>query len=173
MLQLAQDYLTSIKYTLMKKLVVLFSAAVLLFACKNEEKQVNEIPEDIAPIDHQQAVQPGDVGDMDDIELDQGEPWEVEPEISEGIGRIAELVSNYSTRTAADYQELGAKIGEEKKKFEAGISNDAVYASNLRIYLNSLEKKIDRLKEVGSTQEGEEVLRELEEQLELYSSYFL
>ena len=157
----------------MKKTLILLLAVTLFSGCKNEEEQTSEIPETAAPIDHEQAVQPGDVGDMDDIQLDQGEPWEVKPEISESMEQISGLISDRSFQTATEYRELGAELEEERKELENILETDADYNSNLRIYLSSLDEKIKQLKQVSSTQEGDRLITELEQQLQLYPNYFL
>lgn len=156
----------------MKKNLIFLFVIFIIAACKNEEQQATEMPETAAPIDHEQAVQPGDVGDMDDIQLDQGEPWVVKQEISERIDNISQLVSNYSLQAAEDYQNLGKKLQKEQEELEKVLETNADYSRDLQVYLKSLGQKIDRLQQVNSVQEGERLLSEVKKQLQLYSSYF-
>ena len=100
---------------------------------------------------------------MDDIQLDQGEPWEVKPEISEGIERISELISDHSFQSTADYQELGVNLEEERKELQKALETDVDYRSNLKIYFASLDKNISQLKQVNSIQEGDRLVSELEQ----------
>ncbi len=156
----------------MKNTLILLLVIFLFAACKNEEQQTPEIHESVTPIDHDQAVHPENVGDLDDIELDQGEAWKVKPEISERIEKISEDISDYSLEAAEDYRELGAKLQEERKELERVMETNAEYYSDLEVYLNSLEKKLEQLRQVNAVQEGERLVKEVEEQLQRFSSYF-
>lgn len=156
----------------MKKTLILLFVVILFAACKNEKEQRSEMNETAPKIDHEQAVHPENVGELDDIQLNQGEPWEVKPEISERIDRISQTISDYSLEATKDYRELGAKLQEEKKELETLIESNAEYRSNLEAYLNSLEEKIERLRQVSAVQEGKRLVDEVEEQLQRFSSYF-
>lgn len=153
----------------MRNIFLLLTAFALFTSCKNNEEQSTETA---SPIDHQQAVHPENVGDLDDIELNEGELWQVEPEISEGIRRISETVENSNPQSAEDYRNLGNKLEEERKNLENYRKNDQPYDTNLDIYLKALDQKTEELKQVSSETEGARLVAEIENHLEDYSSYF-
>lgn len=153
----------------MRNIFLLLTAFALVTGCKNPEEQGRE---PASPIDHQQAVHPENVGDLDDIQLDNGDLWKVEPEISEGIQRISEIVGNSNPQSADEYRELGRKIEEERKNIEDKRENNKPYDTHLNIYIRHLEQKIEALQEVNSEEEGEHFKAEIEKHLQAYTSYF-
>ncbi len=156
----------------MKKTLILLFVVFLFAACKNEKEQTSEMPETVSPIDHEKAVHPENIGDLDNIRLDQGKPWKVKPEISVSINSISETISKHSFQNAADYRELGAKLQEQRREYEKVRGTKAEENVNVEIYLNALDNKIERMAQVSSVQEGERVVAELEEQLQQFPTYF-
>ena len=140
-------------------------------SCKSNEEQRQE---PASPIDHQQSVHPENVGDLDDIELNEGELWMVEPAISEGIQRISQILENSNPQSTDDYRNLAGRLEEEeeRKNLEDKRENSQPYDSSLNIYLEPLDQKIQALQEVNSEAEGERIKAEIEAHLQAYTSYF-
>lgn len=152
----------------MRNFFLILFALALVMSCKNNEEQRLETD---SSIDHQQAVHPENVGDLDDIELNNGELWKVEPEMSEGIQRISGIVENSDPQSADNYRDLGRRLEEERKNLEDKRDNQP-YDTNLNIYFGPLEQKIKALQEVNSIEEGERLKAEIEKHLQAYTSYF-
>lgn len=98
--------------------------------------------------------------------------WTVDPEISEGIRRISEIVENSNPQSADYYRTLGRRLEEERKNLEDKRENTQPYDTNLNLYFGALEQKIKALQEVNSKAKGERIKAEIEEHLQDYSSYF-
>lgn len=153
----------------MKNTFALLIAVALLCACKNNEEQASE---SASPIDHQQSVQPGNVGDLDDIELNEGDLWKVFPHISEGIESMIEIVNSNNPEYVEEYQALGENLYEETRELENYIQSDQIYSTSLNQYWNSLEQKIENLRKVNSEEEAAQIVSEIEQHLHSFSSYF-
>lgn len=153
----------------MRKIFLFFITLALVTSCKNNKDQNSKSS---SPIDHQQAVMPENVGDLDDIELNEGKLWQVSSEISKGIQRLSEIVEKSDPRSADDYQSLGRRLEGKWKNIEGQRESDQPYDSNLNIYLRALEQKIKGLQEVNSEEEGARIKAEIERNLQAYSSFF-
>ncbi len=104
------------------------------------------------------------VGNLDDIELTEGELWEVDPEILEGIDRISQTLEKSNPESIDDYRALGRKLEEGRKNLEDQRESTQPYDSNRSIYLGPLEQKTEALQEVDSKEEGERLKAEIEKQ---------
>lgn len=111
-------------------------------------------------------------GDLDDIELNNGELWKVEPEISEGMGRISHIVESSNPQSVNDYRNLGKRFEEERQNLADKRETVQPYDTNLNIYFGPLEQKIEALQEVNSIEEGENLKAQIEQHLQAYTSYF-
>ena len=93
---------------------------------------------------------------MDDIQLDQGEPWEVKPE---NFRTYLRSFFSVDSRLSG----IGVNLEEERKELQKALETDADYRSNLETYFASLDKNISQLKQVNSIQEGGRLVSELEQ----------
>lgn len=141
---------------------------VLLTGCRNNEEQTTENP----PIEHNEAVHPEHVGAEDDIELNNGDQWEVNKQTTEGVENLSQVLENNTASTVEEYRELGNKLEEEKNNLDSTATANQPYSPNLDTYLERLEEKISQLQEVETEEEGERLTSELEDILSSYSNYF-
>lgn len=151
--------------------VFLLITSLFLMSCKNNPEQTTE---NTPTIEHSEAVHPEQVGWEDDIELDQGNQWQVERGTTAGVQRMSQILKNTTARSTQEYRELGQELEQEKKNLDSQRTrNNNVSDENLDIYLEPLDEKIKQLQEVESEEEGARLKSELERHLYAYSNYFV
>ena len=153
----------------MRNIFLILLGVTLFTACKNNEEKAAD---PAAPIDHQQAVHPENVGDLDDIELNNGDLWQVDTEISDQIRMMDQTLESSSPQTVEDYRALGNDLKEQKTMLDNQRQTGKEYDSNLNLYLGPLEENINKLQNVDSIEEGERLTSSIEQNLQTYSSYF-
>lgn len=144
------------------------SALLLLTGCKNREHTVEPRPED-----ETLAESPDTSRWEDDIQLNQGAPWEMNRETTEGIRNMSSMLENTPARTVEEYRELGNALEEQRKNIYRTNNQEGPSNDNLKIYLGPLNEKIRQLQEVRSIEEGSRLKSELEKHLYTYSNYFV
>jgi hypothetical protein len=149
-------------------LTLIFS--IFLTGCK-ENRQTEEIN---PTIEHKEAVHPEQLGREDDIELDEGNQWQVDKETTEGVQGMSGLIKNSNPGSVEEYRELGERMEEERNNLKNERTGEENASSkNLNIYMDALNEKIQELKEVESVEEGSRIKSELEQHLYAWSNYFV
>ena len=141
----------------------------VLTGCRDNQEQNSDT---VTPLEDSEAVHPEQVGNEDDIQLDNGNQWQVKRATTEGVQRMREIIQNNSSRTVEEYRELGEYLSEEQIKLDRHTEH-APATQNLELYLAPLDEKIEQLQEVNTAEEGARLKSELEQHLSTYSNYFV
>lgn len=107
-----------------------------------------------------------------DIELDGGSKWIANPETTEGIEKMQQLVENSAPATPEDFRSLGDQLNDEKNLLLKQCTMKGSAHNNLHIYLQPLMGRIGELQEVESAERGKELIAEIQEHLKAYYNYF-
>lgn len=110
---------------------------------------------------------------QDSIQLNAGNPWQMNRETTEGMGRISERLRNDEAGTVEEYRELGNELQRERENLDRSRTPNNPSDDNLNLYLEPLDEKIRQLQEVESVEEGDRLKSELEQHLHAYSDYFV
>lgn len=110
---------------------------------------------------------------QDSIQLNEGRPWQMNRETTEGMGRISERIRNSRAETVEEYRELGNELQRERQNLDRSRTPNNPSDDNLNLYLEPLDEKIRQLQEVESVEEGDRLKSELEQHLHAYSDYFV
>ena len=110
---------------------------------------------------------------IEGLKLNNGEKWKANPETTEGIDKMIQLTSSFTSEpTIEDYQNLGLSLEEQKKYILNQCTMDGIAHDNLHKYLMPLIRRINGIKEVESTDKGIKILNYIKKHLAAYKDYF-
>ena len=110
---------------------------------------------------------------IEGLELNNGEKWKANPETTEGIDKMIQLTSSFTSEpTIEDYQNLGLSLEEQKKYILNQCTMDGIAHDNLHKYLMPLIRRINGIKEAESTDKGANILNYIKKHLAAYKDYF-
>lgn len=109
---------------------------------------------------------------VNEIALDNGAKWVANLETNEGVDKMLGMIKQSDPKTVEDYHDLAAKLNEEKNYVVKECTMTGPSHDNLHIFLHPLIEKIDGLLQVSTTDEGNQIVESIIENLEAYSNYF-
>lgn len=110
---------------------------------------------------------------QEDMALDNGKKWQANPETTEGIQAMLELVNNHDMSTVKSFKQLGDDLNIIKNYTIKSCTMKGKSHDNLHVFLLPLMEKISELSNVSSTPEGHDLQGYIQEHLELYTTYFI
>lgn len=155
------------------KFSAVFMIVLSLFISSCNGLQNQEQNNEISPVESPQEESPELVSWEENMELDEGKPWQMNPSTTEGMNRISERLEESDPQTVEEYRELGNQLERDRENIETSRSGENPSDDNLNIYLEPLDAKIQQLQEVESLEEGGRLKSELEQHLYAYSNYFV
>lgn len=105
-----------------------------------------------------------------EVLLDNGEPWEANPETTEGIGNMKTIVTDFTRSGDEDYQALHTKLDREFKNIFALCTMTGEAHNQLHNYLHPMRAWIDDI--VENEEERGRSIELLYQRLEEYDEYF-
>ncbi|WP_026452414.1 hypothetical protein [Aequorivita capsosiphonis] len=109
---------------------------------------------------------------VNEIKLDSGNKWNANIETTEGVDKMLTLVKTSDKKTVEDYHTLATKLNEEKNVVVKKCTMKGPSHDNLHVFLHPLIEKIDALGKVSTAEEGAEITKSINENLEGYYNYF-
>jgi len=164
----------------MKKTIFIGSIllSISIIGCKNQSQQEDTLQEVTM---EQEEQTPDDSAEKDfnlsnnwihDIALNGSEKWEANPETTEGVENMLDLINETETETIEDYHNLGSKLNEEKNYIIKECTMEGPSHDNLHVFLHPLIDKVDALLETQSATEAEEIVQSMKTNLQKYYDYF-
>ena len=162
----------------MKK--VIFTTAILsalLVSC-NETHQKHEATEASEMVQEQEETRMAAESHsfnnnwVNEIKLNNGSKWEANLETTQGVDKMLGLIKINDPKTVEDYQDLASKLNDEKILVIKECTMKGPSHDNLHVFLQPLIEKIDALLQVSTTDEGNQIIASINENLEEYTNYF-
>jgi len=106
------------------------------------------------------------------MKLNEGKRWDANPETTQGIEKLQEILTNDKSQSIEDFQDLEKRLSDEiviifDKCTMKGESHD-----NLHTFLLPLVKKIDMFKVVSSVEQGDMISNRIFSHLAEYKTFF-
>lgn len=164
----------------MKKWIFIscFTLSVGIVGCKNqnrEEDTFREVKtEQVENIGEELSENKFDLNNswIHDIALNGSEKWDANPETTEGVENMLDLIENSETSTLEEYHQLGSKLNDEKNYIIKECTMEGPSHDNLHVFLHPLIDKVDALLETQSATEAEEIVQSMKTNLQKYYDYF-
>ncbi|QAA80525.1 hypothetical protein EI546_01730 [Aequorivita sp. H23M31] len=154
--------------------VAIFSA--LLISCnENKNKETKDSLEATEMVHEHSHETDGDLlGNewINEIQLDKGNKWEANPETTEGVEKMIDLIKSNEKETVEDYHKLASDLNEMKNYVVKKCTMQGPSHDNLHIFLHPLIEKINELGKVSTTERGSEITESIKENLDNYFKFF-
>ena len=157
----------------MKKVFLILGSIFLFafYACNSQgDKQNQTVQESI-----ETPAEPADDehDNAQTVQLNNGEKWQANPETTQGIAAMQQLVSSFSTTPAAeDYKQLKEKLETEFKTIFQKCTMTGESHNQLHNYLLPLKDLIEDLGS-GNPEASKKALNEIQMHLTKYGMYFV
>jgi len=109
---------------------------------------------------------------IDGLGLNEGEKWVANPETTDGIHKMGEIISSNNSSTIEDYQLLAEELGETKNGIFKACTMKGEAHENLHAYLIPLIGLINDLSEDTSIEEAGKTVDSIKEHVDAYDYYF-
>lgn len=162
----------------MKKIILPFYlfAVLLLMSCNNKTAKTDqEVPthsETISDADHAHEMAASKNSWLQEIELDNGNPWIANPETIEGVENMREQIQTANLTDAESYRALGEKLNEEKNYIVRECTMTGASHDNLHVWLHPLIEQINTLNDTPTAEEGKQLVADIENRLTRFYDYF-
>ncbi len=162
----------------MKNVLFIITLTAITFSCNETQKNgqiVNEKIETDRQIKDSTLPEKDNSSDkkwINEISLNNGSKWEANSETTEGVNNMLQAINKVNPNTIQEFQELGAKLNDEKNYIVKKCTMKGASHDNLHVFLYPLIKKIDSLIEVTSETEGSKITTDIETHLEAYQRFF-
>ena len=106
------------------------------------------------------------------MKLNEGKKWAANIETTQGIEKLQSILNKDTSQTVADFKNLEKKLSDEMAVIFDKCTMKGASHDNLHIFLLPLIKKIDKLKEVSSVEQGNMLSDKIKKHLAAYDSFF-
>ena len=106
------------------------------------------------------------------INLNQGEKWQVNPEMKPHIEKGKELLADFISTESQDYQELAENLKAQNSALIKSCTMKGESHDELHKWLHPHLELTNALAEAESAEEAEEIVSELQQSFKMYQNYF-
>ena len=146
----------------MKKILLLSSFALLLFACNSSSNKTDE------HADHSHS-------EMNELTLNNGAKWKSDSTTNHNVVNLKTIADNFRIKpfpAVNDYQLLGNDLKDGLDKMIKECKMTGADHEALHQWLNPLLKENNELKNVTDTSVARSVFKSIDKQLDEYHNYF-
>ncbi len=155
-------------YIMNKLFIVAAFIAISISSCKKSETDASPNQEVATVIDAKLLSNDW----TSEMKLDNDKKWTANEETTTEVAKMRELIKVLPTTTIGEYQKLGADLTLEKNLLVKFCTMEGAAHDHLHTFLNPLTEKIDALQTIKSTEQGYEIRKALNENLQLFDTYF-
>ena len=109
----------------------------------------------------------------ENIELNNGEKWQANAETTTQVAKMLNLLETTPTNTVEEYHDLASSLNLEKNILIKKCTMKDAAHNHLHTFLEPLMEKITALAEAESVEDAISIKRAIQENLDLYSTYFV
>ena len=149
-------------------LFVVLTLSVVMFGCGGSSDTVKE--EDAVAEQEEQHHEHTDDGK--DIELNNGEKWQVNEEMKPFVNQSEQLLDDYKASEAQDHKALAEQLKDENNKLIKSCTMKGKSHDELHKWLYPHIGMIEALHKAEDKDEAEVVIADLEESFDTYHTYF-
>lgn len=106
------------------------------------------------------------------IELNNGEKWVVNVEMTPYVKKGEELVNNYVTNNSTDYKVLAAQLKEQNDQLISSCTMDGKSHEELHKWLHPHLELVKELSSAETKEAADEIVTRLKNSYEMYNQYF-
>ncbi|MFC2110006.1 hypothetical protein ACFLSU_05465 [Bacteroidota bacterium] len=155
----------------MKNLVfILILMATLVSGCKNTDNQ--KVIKTNTEVSNKQVNKITSNNWIENIQLNHTEKWNANIETNEGVEKMQQSLKSQSTNTLEEYHELAKLLNIGKNYVIRNCSMKGESHDNLHVWLLPLIAKIDALSEAKTIENASAIKKSIQENIEIYYTYF-
>ncbi len=158
-----------------KTLIVSVILSVILISC-NEKKDkvmettVKEMENEKDKVVHEENIINNNW--VNEIQLNNNSKWDANIETTQGVDAMLKYIDESNPETVENYLALANELNDEKNFLVKECTMTGPSHDNLHIFLHPLIEKINHLPKTSSIEEGSEITKSINENLEAYKNYF-
>lgn len=153
--------------------IVLMAISLLVASCKDKPKEDNATKKnDIERTEQHTESNAVDKDWMKEIQLNDGAKWNANPETNEGVAKMQAVIKAVNPKDLKDYHAIADALNKEKNYIIKECSMKGPSHDNLHVWLLPLIEKIDNLKEAKTLDEAQQVYKSIQQNVNVYNTYF-
>ncbi len=146
------------------KLILILALGFFMFSCGDAATKKSEEPtESVSHDEHQHS------DEVPTVELNNGEKWTVNPEMTPFILDAEKILNGYSN---GNYKELAEQIEAKNQGLIKSCTMDGKSHDELHKWLHPHMGLIESLGDAENEQKANEIIAELKKSFEAYHTYF-
>jgi hypothetical protein len=150
--------------------IIILLITTVLTSCKNTENKV-EITTSKEVVKEQETDILSTAW-MDNIQLNNGVKWEANAETNKGVQEMQNSLKTQVVSTLEDYHKLAELLNNDKNYVIKNCTMKGASHDNLHVWLLPLMAKIDVLSETKTIEDASKLKHSIEENINIYQTYF-